>query len=70
MVQVKCATVEENKSHCDSNPCINGQCVGVINDFYCSCESHLTGKLCADAGNKGINLAQSLKRSVGVLEIL
>ena len=35
-VKVQCVTREENRYHCDSNPCNkNGKCFGVINDFYC-----------------------------------
>ena len=49
MVQVKCATEEENKYHCNCNPCVNGRCTGVINDFYCSCEPYWTGKTCANS---------------------
>ena len=48
-LQVKCATEEDNKFHCNSNPCQNGKCIGVINDFYCSCKQYWTGKTCANS---------------------
>ena len=43
---VQCATLEENKYHCDSKPCVNGKCIGVINDFFCICQPNWKGKAC------------------------
>ena len=45
-VKVECATLEENKYHCDSNPCVNGKCIGVISDFHCICQANWKGKTC------------------------
>ena len=45
-LQVECATEKKNKFHCDSNPCQNGRCIGVINDFLCICDINWKGKAC------------------------
>ena len=45
-VRVECASFEEYQSQCDSNPCSNGKCIGVPNDFFCACNPNWTGKTC------------------------
>ena len=42
--------LEENKHHCDSGPCENGRCIGVINDYYCLCYPNWNGKTCNNHG--------------------
>lgn len=36
-------------SSCQSNPCINGQCVDMSGDFVCNCNTGYTGKTCNQA---------------------
>ena len=43
-VNVECANLNQNI--CDSNPCTNGKCYGVENNFYCHCDPNWIGRTC------------------------
>ena len=43
-VNVQCANLNQNI--CDSNPCTNGKCYGVENNFYCHCDPNWIGRTC------------------------
>ena len=66
-VQVQCATLEENEYHCDSGPCENGRCIGVINDFYCLCDLNWNGKTCNNQGKTKLMTEPGI--SIGKVEI-
>lgn len=35
-------------NECQSNPCINGNCIDQINQFHCNCFGGYTGKICSE----------------------
>ena len=63
-ITLECTSLDENKGHCQSNPCKNdGTCYDGLTSFYCECKPGWTGKTC-DKQSKSKKIFQHLQWKV------